>query len=53
MRDDGVRLPTDPSQLSRNEGPGSQKIPCSEDFGKILTKDLRAPHWEGRSRNVN
>ena len=21
--------------------------------GKILKKDLRAPYWEGRSRNVN
>ena len=21
--------------------------------GKVLKKDLRAPYWEGRSRNVN
>ncbi len=31
----------------------NRESPCQSTFGSFLKKDLRAPYWEGRSRNVN
>lgn len=31
----------------------NRESPCQSTFGSFLKKDLRAPYWEGRTRNVN